>query len=127
MRPLNGPVTPGTPHTGAVPSGGNESIRGESRGLTGNVVWAVVLAMLCVADLVATRAAVAAGAIEANPVMAPLIGTGWDIALKIAVPLTVVALSTRPVSRRYAAALRAVTVFYAVVVVWNVSVWAVTP
>lgn len=80
------------------------------------VVLSLFLLALNVLDTVATNVLVGNfGAVEINPLMAPLVGTGWMVALKVGLPLVVIALSTRVKSRRPVILLSILVVFYVLV------------
>jgi hypothetical protein len=80
------------------------------------VVLALFLLALNVLDTVATNVLVGNfGAVEINPLMAPLVGTGWMIALKVGLPLVVIALCTRVRSRRPVILLSILVAFYVLV------------
>lgn len=83
---------------------------------------AVVLFALSALDLVITELAVARlGAIELNPLMSPLIGTPWAMAVKLSIPAAVVLTVHRTRSRLVAGTLVATIVFYGSVSVVNVT------
>jgi hypothetical protein len=82
--------------------------------------WAVVLN---IADLLTTYLVIRAGGIESNPVMEPLVGGVWGAVAVKALCLLVVGLLVRDThSRRVRNALVGVDAWYAVVVVWNLSI-----
>ncbi len=56
------------------------------------------------------------GAIEINPLMAPLVGTGWMVLLKVGLPVVVIALASRVRSRRSVTLLSIVVAVYVGVV-----------
>ena len=68
---------------------------------------------LNVLDTVATNILVLDfGAIEINPLMAPLVGTGWMVLLKVGLPVVAIALDTRVGSRRSVTLLSIVVAVY---------------
>lgn len=80
------------------------------------VSLAVALLALNILDIVATELIVGSlGAVEVNPVMAPLVGTPWAATLKIAIPVCVIALATRVTSQRMVGFLRVAVALYLVV------------
>ena len=89
---------------------------------TAATALAIALLALNVLDLVITRVAIEhLGAIELNPVMAPTIGTVWATALKVLIPLVVVALASRV---RYVAAvhvLRGVVALYLAITIFTLG------
>lgn len=88
---------------------------------------AIALLALNVLDVVVTEFSVNhLGAVEINPLMAPLIGTPWAFALKVALPLIVITLATRLRSWRFVNFLRAMVVLYIVIVLFNISQVAYT-
>lgn len=83
----------------------------------------VALAVLNILDLVTTRAVLAAGGTEANPLMAPIIHHPVAPILVKTAGITLVAALLRacpPRSRVCDAGLLGVTIGYLVVVAWNV-------
>lgn len=83
---------------------------------------AIALLALNVLDVVVTNFSVDhLGAVEVNPLMAPLIGTPWAFAVKIALPLIVITLATRLRSWRMVKLLRALVMLYMVVVMFNIA------
>jgi hypothetical protein len=80
------------------------------------VVLAVALLALNILDTVATNILVGDfGAIEINPLMAPLVGTPWMVALKVGFPVVVIALAARIRTRRSVAMLLIVVAIYVLV------------
>lgn len=77
------------------------------------VVLALALLALNVLDTVATNILVLDfGAVEINPLMAPLVGTGWMVVLKVGLPILAIALATRISSRRSVTVLSIVVAVY---------------
>ena len=77
------------------------------------VVLALSLLALNVLDTVATNILVLDfGAVEINPLMAPLVGTGWMVVLKVGLPILAIALATRISSRRSVTVLSIVVAVY---------------
>jgi hypothetical protein len=77
------------------------------------VVLALALLVLNVLDTVATNILVGNfGAVELNPLMAPLVGTGWMVLLKVGLPIVVIVLAARVSSRRTVVMLSTLVVFY---------------
>lgn len=88
---------------------------------------AIALLALNVLDVVVTEFSVEhLGAIEINPLMAPLIGTPWAFAIKIALPLIVIVLATRLRSWHLVKFLRLMVMLYLVVVLINIGQVAYT-
>jgi hypothetical protein len=80
------------------------------------VVLALALLVLNVLDTVATNILVGDfGAVEINPLMAPLVGTPWMGALKVGGPLMVIALATRIKTRRSVTMLTIVVAIYVLI------------
>lgn len=80
------------------------------------VVLALALLVLNVLDTVATNILVGDfGAVELNPLMAPLVGTGWMVLLKVGLPIVVIALASRVKTRRSVTLLSTLVVFYVLV------------
>lgn len=83
---------------------------------------AIALLALNVLDVVVTEFSVDhLGAVEINPLMAPLIGTPWAFAIKVALPLIVITLATRLRSWRFVKFLRGMVALYIVIVLFNIS------
>lgn len=77
------------------------------------VVLALSLLVLNIVDTVATNILVGDfGAVEINPLMAPLVGTGWMVLLKVGLPLVTIALAARVGSRRSVTLLSIVVAVY---------------
>lgn len=77
------------------------------------VVLAVTLLVLNVLDTVATNILVLDfGAVEINPIVAPMVGTPLMVALKVGLPIVVIALATRVTSRRAVLMLSILVAFY---------------
>lgn len=77
------------------------------------VVLALALLALNVLDTVATNILVLDfGAIELNPIVAPMVGTPLMVALKVGLPLLVIALATRVRSRSSIVMLSVLVTFY---------------
>ncbi|MGI9641685.1 MAG: DUF5658 family protein [Acidimicrobiia bacterium] len=88
---------------------------------------AIALLALNVLDVVVTEFSVThLGAVEINPLMAPLIGTPWAFVLKVALPLIVITLATRLRSWRLVKFLRGMVALYIVIVLFNISQVAYT-
>ena len=83
---------------------------------------ATALLALNVLDIMVTELAIRyLGAIEVNPLMAPLIGTAWAPGLKILVPLAIVVMATRARSWQVVTALRIVVGIYMVIAIIGVG------
>ena len=83
----------------------------------------VGLVVLNVLDLILTRDLLARGAVEANPLMALVIGGGWGIAIKLGIPVIAGRRHlTAPLLRKAVLALCWVNVAYLGVVTWNLHV-----
>ncbi len=83
----------------------------------------VGLVALNALDLILTRHLLARGAVEANPLMALVIGGGWGIAIKLGVPILAGWRHlTAPLLRKAVLALCWVNVLYLGVVAWNLHV-----
>jgi hypothetical protein len=88
-------------------------------------VAAVGLVVLNVVDLLLTRELLAQGAVEANPLMAMVIGGFWGVAIKLGVPILAGLRSiTSPLHRKAVFAFCWVNVLYLGVVAWNFHVLA---
>ena len=88
------------------------------------LVLALSLMLLNAADVLATRALLARGGLEANPLMRSLMeGLAMPLALKVLVAATVGALllCCPPRSKLAEPAVAAVVAGYAVVVCWNLA------
>lgn len=86
-------------------------------------IAAAGLIVLNIFDLAVTRIALAAGAAEANPLMAPIVTSGWGLVVKVGLPFGVALLHlSRPPERRHVFALCWVSVLYMYVVAWNTHV-----
>jgi hypothetical protein len=85
------------------------------------VVGVVLLNLL---DLAITRRLLGMGAVEGNPLMAPMIHGGWAVALKVGIP---VAMAVRhlvvPLERRLVLAMSWMCVLYLGVVLWNLHMF----
>lgn len=80
------------------------------------VVLAFTLLVLNILDTVATNVLVLDfGAIEINPIVAPMVGTPLMVALKVGLPVVVIALATRVTTRRTVFILSMLVAFYACV------------
>jgi hypothetical protein len=84
-------------------------------------VTAVVgLILLNVCDLVLTRRLLGMGGVEANPLMALFIGSGWGVAIKIGLPVALAYRHLRaPLERKIVLGLCWMCVLYLGVVLWN--------
>lgn len=83
---------------------------------------AVVLLALNIADVASTRAVLAAGGVEQNPVMRPLLGltvAPWLVKSLVAIIVGVLLWAAPADDRRSEAAVAAVIAFYIGVIVWN--------
>jgi Domain of unknown function (DUF5658) len=99
-----------------------------SRGRTA-VALAIALVALSALDLVVTEIGVThLGAIELNPLMAPILGTMWAPALKIGLPVFILMLASRIRTAFVLNALRALVAVYLAIAVLNVGqfVWVVS-
>lgn len=86
------------------------------------VVLALALLALNVLDTIATNILVLDfGAVEINPLMAPLVGTSWMVVLKVGLPLVVIALATRISSRRAVTLISIVVAVYVFVAALNLG------
>lgn len=86
------------------------------------VALAIALLILNVVDIAATNRLVGSlGAIEVNPLMAPLVGTPWMVVLKVGIPAAVISLATRISSRRSVASLSIVVGIYVLVAAINLG------
>ena len=89
---------------------------------TAATALAIALLALNVLDLVVTQVAIDhLGAIELNPVMAPAIGTVWATALKVIIPLAVVALASRSRHIRAVHVLRGAVALYLAITVFTLG------
>jgi hypothetical protein len=61
------------------------------------------------------------GAVELNPLFAPLIGTPWALGVKIALPLAVVIMATAVRSAKVLTLLRTVIAIYLVVAIFGLG------
>jgi hypothetical protein len=78
------------------------------------------LIALNICDLVLTRRLLSMGGVEANPLMAPLVHTGWGVALKLGLPVVLAVRHLRaPVNRTISLGLCWMCVLYFGVVLWN--------
>ena len=83
---------------------------------------AFALLALNVLDLVVTNFNVnRLGAIEINPLVAPLIGTPWVVVVKIGIPLGILALSPWGRSTRILGMLRVVVAIYLTIAIIGVG------
>jgi hypothetical protein len=83
---------------------------------------ALALLALNILDIAVTNLVVSDfGAVELNPLMAPLIGTPWSVVLKIGIPLGIVVMTTRSGSVRLFGLLRVVVGVYVVIAIVNVG------
>jgi hypothetical protein len=89
------------------------------------VVGIIVLNLL---DLAVTRRLLGLGAVEGNPLMAPMIHGPWAVALKVGIPI---ALGIRhlvaPLERHLVLAMCWMCVLYSGVVLWNVHMFDRVP
>lgn len=85
------------------------------------VALSVALAVLSILDLVSTEVSMAHGAVELNPLMAPLLGTPWAVAVKAGLPLVVVALAMRVRSTAIVPYLRVAVAAYLAVVLFTTT------
>lgn len=80
------------------------------------VVLALALLALNVLDTLATNILVGDyGRVEINPLMAPLVGTGWMVLLKVGLPVVTIALAARVKSRSAVTMLSVAVAFYMLV------------
>lgn len=83
---------------------------------------AFALLALNVLDLVVTNFNVnTLGAVEINPLVAPLIGTPWVVVVKIGIPLGILALSPWGRSTRVLGMLRVVVAIYLIIAIIGVG------
>jgi len=86
------------------------------------VVLALALLVLNVLDTIATNILVGNfGAVELNPLMAPLVGTGWMVLLKVGLPIVVIVLAARVNTRRTVVMLSTLVVFYVFVAAFGLG------
>jgi hypothetical protein len=79
---------------------------------------ALALLLLNVLDVTVTNFNIKnLGAVEMNPLMAPIIGTPWATVFKVGIPITIIAMATWGRSFRLLGVLRIVVVIYLVVVI----------
>jgi len=98
---------------GQLTSGGQVDDRELPKLRSVAVVLALALLALNVLDTIATNILVLDfGAIEINPLMAPLVGTGWMVLLKVGLPVVAIALASRVRSRRSVTLLSIVVAVY---------------
>lgn len=84
------------------------------------VALALALAALSTLDLVVTEIGVSRfGAVELNPLMAPLLGTMWAPLLKVGLPTVIVLFASRIRTRFVFRALRTLVAAYLVVAVFT--------
>lgn len=85
-------------------------------------VLGLIALNLC--DLVITRRLLAMGGMEANPLMAPLIHSGWGVAVKIGIPIALAVRHLRaPINRTLALGLCWMCVLYFGVLLWNLHMF----
>lgn len=83
---------------------------------------ALALLALNVLDLMVTNFNVnILGAVEINPLVAPLIGTPWVVVVKIGIPLGILALSPWGRSTRVLGMLRVVVAIYLIIAIIGVG------
>jgi len=83
---------------------------------------AFALAALNLLDLVITRLTISSfGAVEVNPLVAPVITTQWAFALKIGLPIAILIMATQVRRDRVVRALRIAVAIYLVVVIIGLS------
>ena len=83
---------------------------------------AVALIALSALDLVVTDFAVThMGAVEMNPLVAPMLGTPWAAAVKVGLPAAILLLATRIRSHWVLFALRTLVAVYVVVALVNLG------
>lgn len=90
------------------------------------VALAVAILALNVLDLTVTNFNVnRLGAVEINPIMAPLIGTPWAAVVKIGIPILILAMAPLVGSVRMLGLLRTVVAIYMVIAIIGVGQIAV--
>jgi Domain of unknown function (DUF5658) len=110
--------------TGAAPRAQRIHLAGRRRSA---VALAVALVPLSILDLLITEFGVRHfGAVELNPIMEPLVGTGWAPLVKIGLPVFILLLAPKVRSGFVVAALRGMVALYLVVAVVNMGqlLWA---
>lgn len=91
------------------------------------VSLAIALVALSTLDLVVTDLAIRSlGAVEINPLMAQFLGTPWALAVKIGIPIGIVAMATQLNSWRVVNALRIVVGLYMTVAIFTIGQVAYT-
>ena len=89
---------------------------------TAATALAIALVGLNLLDIIVTELAIDRfGAIEVNPLMAPIVGTPAASALKVIIPLVVLALATRARTWRAVTTLRIVVAIYLVIAIIGVG------
>jgi hypothetical protein len=82
------------------------------------VALALALLLLNILDVTVTNFNIKnLGAVEVNPLMAPMIGTPWAAVFKVGIPITIIAMATWGRSFRLLGVLRVVVGVYLVVVI----------
>jgi len=82
------------------------------------VALALALLLLNILDVTVTNFNIRnLGAVEMNPLMAPMIGTPWAAVFKVGIPIAIIAMATWGRSFRLLGILRAVVGIYLVVVI----------
>lgn len=112
------------PDASAAEDAGSSQRDPESReiAVTRTVVgFSVLLLVMSAVDLVTTEVALRLGAVELNPVMAPVVGTRWAVLVKLGLPAAVVLAAPRVRSLLVARALKLALIIYIAVVVFNVT------
>jgi hypothetical protein len=89
---------------------------------TAAISLAFALLALNLLDLIVTNFNIENyGAVEVNPVMAPLIGTPWAVVVKIGIPLGIIALTQWGGSARMLRMLRVAVAIYVVIAIVGVG------
>lgn len=93
---------------------------------TAAVALAIALLGLNVLDIIVTEFNInRLGAVEVNALMAPLLGTPWEFALKFGIPLGIIVLSSAVTTKRPLTLLRIAVGIYLVVAINGIAQIAV--
>jgi len=86
------------------------------------IALAFAILALNVLDLTVTNFNVdRLGAVEINPIMAPLIGTPWAVVVKIGIPILIIAMAPLGRSFRMLGVLRIVVAIYMVIAIIGIG------
>ena len=89
---------------------------------TSAVALAIALLGLNVLDIIVTNFNIdRLGAVEVNGLMAPLLGTPWEFALKFGIPLGIIVLSSAVTTKRPLTLLRVAVAIYLVVAISGIG------